>query len=210
MQNTSAAVMQQRKEPADSLDFFPTPPWSTRALCNFLEGEVGCLDRQHCWEPACGEGHMAKPLGEYFESVYASDVHPYGFGEVRDFLWPGDEPAFDWIVTNPPFRLAQQFAKMAVDRARRGAALLVRSAFLEGVERHRGLFQPLPPTFILQFTERVPMVKGRYDPKASTATSYCWLVWDRRSPKTSFPRFGWLAPCRKKLEREVDWRGAAE
>ena len=32
-QNTSHAVMSQRSEPLGSLDFFPTPPWATRALC---------------------------------------------------------------------------------------------------------------------------------------------------------------------------------
>ena len=31
-QNVSTAVMQRRIEPHDSLDFFPTPPWATRAL----------------------------------------------------------------------------------------------------------------------------------------------------------------------------------
>ena len=33
MQNTSHAVMAQRIEPHDSLDYSPTPPWATRALC---------------------------------------------------------------------------------------------------------------------------------------------------------------------------------
>ena len=32
MQNKSHAVMAQRTEPSDSQDFFPTPPWATRAL----------------------------------------------------------------------------------------------------------------------------------------------------------------------------------
>jgi hypothetical protein len=35
-QNRSSAVMQQRSEPHDSLDDFPTPPWATRALCVWL------------------------------------------------------------------------------------------------------------------------------------------------------------------------------
>ena len=38
-QNRSSAVMAQRKEPPDSLDFFPTPPWATRALCERLASE---------------------------------------------------------------------------------------------------------------------------------------------------------------------------
>lgn len=33
---TSTAVMARRVEPADSLDFFPTPPWATRAFCEHV------------------------------------------------------------------------------------------------------------------------------------------------------------------------------
>lgn len=47
------------------------------------------------------------------------------------------------------------------------------------------------------------MVKGRYDPKASTATSYCWLVWLRHGDGDT--RLRWIAPCRKRLERAGDY-----
>lgn len=133
---------------------------------------------------------MVRPLAEYFSLVYGSDAHPYGFGAVRDFLFPGDEPAFDWIITNPPFRLAEQFAHTAIDRATEGVALLVRTAFLEGMGRYSQLFSQRKPTAILQFTERVPMVKGRVDEDASSATAYCWIVWRCRPHKPS------AAPCR--------------
>ena len=85
-QNTSHAVMAQRLEPLDSLDDFPTPPWATRALCEHLIEAGQNLARKSVWEPACGQGYMARPLSEYFGAVYASDVHPYGYGEVCDFL----------------------------------------------------------------------------------------------------------------------------
>jgi hypothetical protein len=144
-QNLSAAVMQQRHEPHDSLDFFPTPPWATRALCEYLCEVDPLLETKRVWEPACGEGHMLRPLAEYFELVYGSDIAPYGFGAVRDFLFPGDEPTFDWIITNPPFRLGEQFVQTMIERAREGAAVLVRTSFLEGIGRYRGLFSQFKP-----------------------------------------------------------------
>lgn len=207
-QNTSHAVMAQRHEPADSLDFFPTPPWATRALCEYLKITDDLLHGKSAWEPACGEGHMVRPLSEYFERVYASDAHDYGHGAVRDFLFPGDEPTFDWIITNPPFRLGLEFAVAAIDRARFGTAILVRTAFLESGDRFERLFSRHKPHAILQFCERVPMVKGRYDPKASTATSYCWIVWRCRPVKPhgqSVPMFIWIPPCRRRLERPEDY-----
>jgi len=206
-QNTSHAVMAQRIEPHTSLDDFPTPPWATRALCEYVLGDQR---DSSCWEPACNRGYMAKPLKEYFKSVHASDVHDYGWeGQERvvDFLFPGSEPphiaakGVDWIITNPPFRLAEQFIKRGLGLANVGVAVLVRTSFLEGVGRYEDLFSKTPPDTIAQFVERVPMIKGRHDPRASTATSYAWLVWGLDEPETTFR---WIPPCRRKLQFEAD------
>ena len=191
--------MAQRHEAPDSLDFFPTPPWATRALCEWVG--VGSGNRRVVWEPACGQGHMARPLGEYFNDVFASDIHDYGFGSVKDFFLTDNVKA-DCIITNPPFNLAEHFALWALETARDGVALLVRTSFLESVGRYERLFMTAPPTDILQFVERVPMHKGRLDPKGSTATAYCWLVWRKGACGT---KFHWLAPCRKRLEKASDY-----
>ena len=43
--NRTSAVMQSRREPHDSLDDFPTPPWGTRALLERLEWIAPCRRR---------------------------------------------------------------------------------------------------------------------------------------------------------------------
>jgi hypothetical protein len=208
-QNRSSAVMQQRSEPHDSLDDFPTPPWATRALCEWL-AQHHTLANQICHEPAANRGHMARPLAEYFRKVKASDVHDYGAGyPVADYLfgpiylWPKT----DWTVTNPPFRLAEPFIERALDLSTVGCAMLVRSAFLEGVGRFERLFNKRPPTSVLQFSERVVMHKGRLAPEGSTATAYCWLVWEHRATGTGLE---WIAPCRKQLEKPGDYAASPE
>lgn len=209
-QNKSHAVMAQRHEAADSLDFFPTPPWATRALCEWLgvvkweNRAIYSSRRRTVWEPACGQGHMARPLGEFFDDVYASDIHDYGYGDVKNFFLVEDI-RHDWIITNPPFNLAENFAKWALKCASDGVALLVRTAFLEGVGRYSRLFNCFAPTDILQFSERVPMRKGRLDPTQSTATAYCWVVWNLDSHADLGTKFHWLPPCRKRLERSEDY-----
>lgn len=203
-QNTSHAVMQQRHEAHDSLDDFPTPPWAARALVQYVL--PGTLKECAVWEPAANRGYMVRGLQDYAKSVHASDIHDYGAGyEVADFLFPGvgEREAFDWIITNPPFRLAAQFAaKMEKLKPLRGWALLVRTSFLEGVERYNTLFNVVPPAIVAQFVERVPMVKGRHDPEASTATSYAWLVW--RTNWIGGTSFQWIPPCRRQLQKESD------
>lgn len=202
-QNRSSAVMQQRSEPHDSLDDFPTPPWATRALCEFLKSQHYDLNFAFAREPAANRGHMVRPLEEYFGDVEASDIHDYGVGfEVRDYLFGPDPDLVDWTITNPPFRLAEQFIDRALRTSRFGVAVIVRAAFLESVGRYERLFSRCPPTYVLQFSERVVMHKGRLAPEGSTATAYAWLVWDIGDKDT---RLRWLAPCRKLLERGTDY-----
>lgn len=210
-QNTSHAVMAQRTEAIDSLDHFPTPPWATRALCKWIEAEVEYIAKQTAWEPACAEGHMVLPLREYFAEVSASAIHWYGGLQehIGDFLKPGAEPpriwgrGVDWIITNPPFRLAEEFIARSLRIARVGAAFLVRTSFLEGVGRYERLFAKTPPATALQFSERVVMHKGKLVENGSTATSYCWLVWLQKP--TKHPRMGWISPCRRALEKPDDY-----
>lgn len=204
MQNTSHAVMAQRFEPLDSRDDFPTPPWATRGLLEHVIDKHAVTGRS-CLEPACGVGHMAKVLDEYFGDVQCSDVHDYGFGRVLDYLSPQsyEDASVDWVITNPPFRLAEAFVLRSLAVARRGVAILARTVFLESNGRYRDIFASRPPTIFAQFVERVPMVKGRLDPLATTATGYAWFVWEKGNE--TFPRLAWVPPCRKALERTRDY-----
>lgn len=227
--NTSSAVRQQRHSGAKSLDDFPTPPWATRALCEKLIKYDHPLHLQAVWEPACNRGHMARPLGEYFDLVYASDVADYGWdgqNATCDFLlgtpYLVDALEFDWIITNPPFRLAADFIRTGLARARVGVAVLVRVAFSEGVKRYETLFGPMPETCDFPFVERVVMQEGKLlDPdrsywfpdanggdgqlkKPSTATAYTWLVWVKGCEHQHTVKDR-ISPCRRRLTRPGDY-----
>jgi len=220
-QNRSSAVMQQRIEPPDSLDDFPTPPWATRAICEFLESLGFVLEMSDCREPCANRGHMVAPLREVFGHVMASDIFDYGYGfPVRDYLWGPDEhlDRTDWTFLNPPFRLAQEFIERALRLSRVGVVVIARSAFSEGQDRAETLFLTQPPSFELQFSERVVMLKARLvragdvDPlaetpgtKASTATSYSAFIWLKRDAAPADTRKRWISPCRLRLERDGDY-----
>jgi hypothetical protein len=204
---TSTAVMARRVEPADSLDFFPTPPWATRAFCeHVLPAIEPGAELLTAFDPACGEGHMALALADYFSLVHASDIFDYGFGQVADFLHPDDEPpAADWIFTNPPFNLAGDFVIRALQLARRGVAMLVRTQFQEGEERHREIFAPHPPALIAQYIERVPMHRGRWVINGKSATAYEWFVWLKQPGRDAGTGFRWIPKSRLALSRHDDW-----
>lgn len=198
--NRSTAVMARRAPTPDVLDFFPTPPWATRAfLRDVLFARGLASEWMTAWEPAAGEGHMESVLGECFARVHASDVHDYGRGfRIGSFVGIGldviEDIGADWIITNPPFNLAAAFAERALEVSHRGVALLVRTAWSEGIDRYERLFRVSPPTHIAQYCERVPMTKGRWDPEATSATAYAWFVWHKATAggETSFL---WIPPA---------------
>lgn len=199
--NRSSAVMAQRHEALDSLDDFPTPPWATRAFLEWAKVNLALAPASKVREPAANRGHMVKVLEEVFSEVEASDIHDYSAGyPLRDFL--RDDDMLDnptervaLTCTNPPFNLAEDFARRGLDTSDH-LALLLRVPWLEGEGRYKRLFVHTPPSDVLFFCERVVMWKGvLLDPdvpilntkkdgtqvveKPTTATAYAWFVWRR-------------------------------
>ncbi len=207
--NGARSIMGSRIEPDDSLDYFPTPPWATRALLAHVLPTLGITGRNplgSAWEPACGEGHIAEVLAEYADVVLASDIHDYGYGQEHDFL--GEDiklinPRVDWIITNPPFgKKTEAFTLRALEMARVGVAMFVRMQWLETTGRYERIYSKTPPTKIAFFAERVPLCKGEWKPEGDTATAYIWLVWVKgKEPQAPF----WIPPnCRNDLEKPDD------
>lgn len=206
------------------LDYFPTPPWATRAGCLFLDNEMGeRVHEQTVWEPCCGEGFMSRPLAERFGKCIASDVHRYDDSHILYDFTLGDDPSFgevDWCYFNPPFNAAADFVRLGLKRSRRGVVAFVRSSFTEGEERLREIFAPMPPAYVVTYTERVVLLRdrliqanrldpfavnkdGELEPKrASSATSYALIVWRHGDTDT---RHRWIPPSRQFLERDGDY-----
>lgn len=202
----------------ERLEFYPTPPWATRALFEYVLPHVGRNAPLAAWDPCAGMGHMADVLREYCVDVHASDVYRYpGAPEdiaQRDFLdsgtmWPADRPG--WIITNPPFVPAADILEKAMrDRSVLGVALLLRLQWLTGADRYRRVFFQTAPALVAPFVERVPMCLGGYDLNGSTATDYAWFVWSRGKygnwggdGELLFPTY-LIPPCKDRLFRETD------
>ena len=169
-QNKTHAVMSQRHEDKDSKDYFPTPPWATRALFEKVlkkywripDKFTGRYGHINCLEPACGAGHMTKVLKEYFDTVVSADIDDYGQDRIADFLKTDEKQKYHYIVTNPPFNLAEEFVLKALKQARYCVAIFARTQFLESVGRYERLFKETHPDFVAQFTEQYQSLKESY------------------------------------------------
>ena len=128
------SVMASRQPSDDDIDFFPTQPWGARAGAE-ISREMDPHART-AWDPACGAGHMVHGLADYFDRVEGSDLCLYAGNRIHDFLGPDPAPfGVDWIVSNPPFAHGAAFVRRAWPRARRGVAMLMRAACMEGQGR---------------------------------------------------------------------------
>ena len=121
-------------------DYYATEPKATEWLCKLERFDGRIL------EPSCGEGHMSRVLEAAGYEVVSRDLVDRGYGEVADFLaidnleWDGN------IVTNPPYKYAQEFVEKALSIIPKGkkVAMFLKLTFLEGKAR-RTLFRSTPP-----------------------------------------------------------------
>lgn len=175
-------------------DFFPTPDWATYALID-NEPFVGEI-----WEPACGDGTMAKVLATRGNPVVASDLYDRGYGEPGiDFLTA--DRKVDNIITNPPYNAAEGFVRAGVKNSRRKFALLLRLAFLEGANRANTIFTDFPPSRVWVFSERITFYPAGAVQKGTGTTAYAWFVWDKDAPPMT--ELNWIMPGAKARYQNV-------
>lgn len=169
----SAIVGAQQTWERKPADFYPTPPDVTVALLDFLALPPG----QSIWEPACGDGAMAKVLGERHK-VLATDLREdsgYGAGGM-DFLAADiSESAHDWIITNPPFKLAADFIEKSL-KVTGNVAMLLKSQYWHAKSRI-ALFEKHPPAYVLPLTWRPSFLEKERG--NSPLMDVIWVVWSQ-------------------------------
>lgn len=169
-------------KPRQENDYYATHPQAVRDFLIALDRD-GVELNKYIWECACGEGHMAKVFKEqkHICSVYATDLVQRGYAEdVIDFLtttkkWNGD------IFTNPPFKLAEEFAYKGNEILKRGnkIGLFVKIQFLESKSRKK-LFEEYPPKYIYVYSERQQCsMNGDFENLKAKTQAYIWVIWEK-------------------------------
>lgn len=156
-------------------DYYATEPRATELLCQLVQFDGSIL------EPSCGEGHISEELKKAGYDVVSRDLVDRGYGEVADFLaidnleWNGN------IVTNPPYKYAQEFVEKALQIIPEGkkVCMFLKLTFLEGKARKQ-LFRVSPPKIVYVASGRIKCaMNGDFDSIGSSATAYAWFVWEK-------------------------------
>lgn len=156
-------------------DFYPTPPDLVWALLSVERFDAPI------WEPACGDGSLSRVLEVAGHRVFSSDLVDRGFGEPRrDFLWEGMPEGCRHIITNPPFKLGEQFWDRACSLATGKVAFLCRLTWLESLQRAK-LFERWPLARVWVIPWRPKFQRGRLATEDDGAgmTGYAWYVHDK-------------------------------
>lgn len=147
------------------------------------------------YDPACGGGTIPGVARARGYEADGSDLvyRGYGRGGV-DFL--RDQTRRSNIVTNPPYRLAEEFAQHAIEVTDGRVAMVTRISFLNGQRRAQSLYDEHPPSMVLVLSKRPSMPPGGMNVPARGGTAdYIWIVWEAgRNDATTCLRF---SGCRR-------------
>lgn len=177
----------------DSHDHYPTPRWCTEALFKQVIVPVQrWTENRSVLDPAAGEGAILNVAKEHGFETFGLELDPTrakAASERGHRMNQGDALAAAWpradlVVMNPPYSLAEEFVRKAIEHQRsywpwRGTYALLRLSFLEPTRSRRDLLKNYKPD-VLVLPQR-PAFDGR-GTDSITSAWFCWpgkgqLVW---------------------------------
>lgn len=145
------------------------------------------LDGLH--DPCCGCGTIVAVARERGKQATGADLVDRGYGfPIRDFLT--DHVSYPSIVTNPPFKIAADVVRHALNTTMHGGivAVVAQAKFLYSQARYP-LFNCPEFERVIAFSRRPSMPPGKMleelgeECRGGGSMDYCWAIW--RVGKTS-------------------------
>lgn len=172
----AASMAKWARKPAD---LYPTPADCTYSLlphiAHLLPHDAYIL------EPACADGQMVRPLQEFGYVVDGFDLRPEVKGGVGgvDFLdrmnGTFEDGVYDGVITNPPFTIAEEFIRRALELA--PVAVMLLKAQYWNTKGRKKLFRETRPLMELNLTWRPAFLEAERG--KSPLMDCMWVVWVR-------------------------------
>lgn len=163
-------------------DYYPTPGFMTRSLLHFHPAIGG----SKVLEPCSGGDAITHVLRAANCEVVTNDFDPrhpaMTHADATTAAYWVTAPRVDWVITNPPFNLAIDILRHALEHADLGVAFLLRKTFLEPTDDRGPWLQAHPPT------RAIGQPRYSFRGSGSDSVSCDWCIWERR-PDRSLPPF---------------------
>ncbi len=180
-------MVQQRKKNAhlwerDDLDWYVEPSVCSLALFNSVKFN-GTI-----WDPACGVGRIIKSAKYVGLQSQGTDIieRSVECQKASDFLSSDFSPDGPFsIVTNPPFKLAEEFVHVALGMIPTGsrAAFLLPLVWMAGFSTKRDWLPQSPLRYILPISPRPSMPPGQVivagEKPGNGTKDFGWFVWQK-------------------------------
>ncbi len=135
-------------------------------------------------EPCAGCG----VISEYLRSknpikfaVGTNELYDHGYTTdwEEDFLtWTKQEGGFDYIITNPPYKLAKEFVLKGFEIAQE-QYLFLRLDFLSAKNRYEDMFSLRHLQNVYVFISRVSCTEGVEQKETTNAVNYAWFHFNK-------------------------------
>lgn len=163
-------------------DFYATDPHALEIFLDKLEQDNIKLHR-NIWECACGQGHLSEVLKRKGYHVVSSDIFDRGYENtyIINFLENINKNIKIDILTNPPYKYAQEFVEKSLEIQANGyyTIMFLKIQFLEGQARKK-MFQKYPPKYVyVNSARQICYINGDMSKKMSSASCYCWFIWEK-------------------------------
>jgi SAM-dependent methyltransferase len=174
----AAAMAKWARKPAD---LYPTPVDCTYSLLPYIAPLLPA--NALVLEPACADGQMVRPLREFGYRVIGTDLRPDvqgGTGGIDFLASDGPDPefeghAFDAVITNPPFKAAEEFIRRALEVA--PVVVMLLKAQYWNTKNRKALFRETKPYMELNLTWRPAFLAQE---RGNSPLMDCmWVVWVR-------------------------------
>lgn len=163
----------------DEYDWYVEPFECSLALISELQitGRI--------WDPAVGSGRILHSASQLGCTTVGSDVVKRSelCDFTSDFLAITECPEYDHIVSNPPFGVAEDFVRKAIEILTEGqtASMLLPLVWMAGFSKKRDWLPTSPLAHIMPMSPRPSMPPGRViqqGQKPGNGTKdFAWFVW---------------------------------
>lgn len=167
-------------------DWYVEPFWVSQRLFEVESFVGGIID------PSCGSGRIVYAAANFGYSAFGADIvsRSGACSHVADFRMC--KHAHN-IVSNPPFGVADEFARHMLQISEHKVALLLPTKWMNSAKRGAWLeTTPLATVWLLAPRPSMPpgpVIEAGEKPGNGTV-DYCWMVWDKTH--TGAPVIRWL------------------
>ncbi len=170
-------------------DFYSTDPRAVRALMERMQVDKSTV----IYECACGSGNLSVELLNMGYNVLSTDLINRGYGTAGvDFLQVKQIPENCMILTNPPYKYANEFIKHAMQLQEQGGmvAFFMNVSYLAGKARYAEIYSKRWLEKVFIFSNRVHCYPNGTPTGHSSPVNYAWFLF--RKGFDGMPTIEWL------------------